>query len=57
MIRELVDEAVAAGARRWRACEVLGLTTVLELVHRPLPEATYPLLKTSAASGEAPIRT
>ena len=26
MIRELVDEAVAAGARRWRACEVLGLT-------------------------------
>jgi putative transposase len=26
MIRELVEEAVAAGARRWRACEVLGLT-------------------------------
>lgn len=26
MIRELVAEAVAAGARRWRACEVLGLT-------------------------------
>lgn len=26
MIRELVKEAVAAGARRWRACEVLGLT-------------------------------
>jgi putative transposase len=26
MIRELVDGAVAAGARRWRACEVLGLT-------------------------------
>lgn len=26
MIRKLVDEAVAAGARRWRACEVLGLT-------------------------------
>jgi transposase InsO family protein len=26
MIRDLVDEAVAAGARRWRACEVLGLT-------------------------------
>jgi putative transposase len=26
MIRTLVDEAVAAGARRWRACEVLGLT-------------------------------
>ena len=25
MIRELVEEAVAAGARRWRACEVLGL--------------------------------
>jgi transposase InsO family protein len=26
MIRELIAEAVAAGARRWRACEVLGLT-------------------------------
>jgi hypothetical protein len=26
MIRELVAEAVASGARRWRACEVLGLT-------------------------------
>jgi putative transposase len=26
MIRQLVDEAVAAGARRWRACEMLGLT-------------------------------
>jgi transposase InsO family protein len=26
MIRDLVAEAVAAGARRWRACEVLGLT-------------------------------
>ncbi len=26
MIRELVQEAVAAGARRWHACEVLGLT-------------------------------
>lgn len=26
MIRELVEEAVVAGARRWRACEVLGLT-------------------------------
>lgn len=26
MIRELIDEAVLAGARRWRACEVLGLT-------------------------------
>jgi len=26
MIRTLIDEAVAAGARRWRACEVLGLT-------------------------------
>jgi putative transposase len=26
MIRELINEAVAAGARRWRACEVLGLT-------------------------------
>jgi len=26
MIRTLLDEAVAAGARRWRACEVLGLS-------------------------------
>jgi len=26
MIRQLVNEAVTAGARRWRACEVLGLT-------------------------------
>ena len=26
MIRTLIDEAVTAGARRWRACEVLGLT-------------------------------
>lgn len=26
MIRDLVEEAVVAGARRWRACEVLGLT-------------------------------
>lgn len=26
MIRILVDEAVVAGARRWRACETLGLT-------------------------------
>lgn len=26
MIRSLVQEAVVAGARRWRACEVLGLT-------------------------------
>ena len=26
MIRELIAEAVTAGARRWRACEVLGLT-------------------------------
>jgi putative transposase len=26
MIRTLIDEAVAAGARRWRACETLGLT-------------------------------
>ena len=26
MIRTLIDEAVAAGARRWRACEVLGLS-------------------------------
>ena len=26
MIRTLIDEAVVAGARRWRACEVLGLT-------------------------------
>ena len=26
MIRTLIHEAVEAGARRWRACEVLGLT-------------------------------
>ena len=26
MIRLLVDEAVASGARRWRACEMLGLS-------------------------------
>jgi hypothetical protein len=26
MIRTLIQEAVAAGARRWRACEVLGLS-------------------------------
>ena len=26
MIRQLIDEAVMAGARRWRACEVLGLS-------------------------------
>jgi transposase InsO family protein len=26
MIRTLIEEAVTAGARRWRACEVLGLT-------------------------------
>jgi len=26
MIRTLIDEAVVAGARRWRACEVLGIT-------------------------------
>src|SRR4029078_783338 len=26
MIRTLLEEAVTAGARRWRACEVLGLT-------------------------------
>lgn len=26
MIRDFVAQAVAAGARRWRACEVLGLT-------------------------------
>ncbi len=30
MIRELVDEAVAASARRWRACEVLGLTVEIK---------------------------
>ncbi len=26
MIRTLIAEAVVAGARRWRACEVLGLS-------------------------------
>jgi putative transposase len=26
MIRTLIEEAVTAGARRWKACEVLGLT-------------------------------
>ena len=32
MIISLVDEAMAAGARQTKACEVIGLTTRTEVV-------------------------